>query len=168
MLSPNVDVFDPRSSVLIAPWGLQIARLMSGSKYYGWKSPGPAQQYWYTHYRIEGLVALKSLINVTMTESTFSKIDDPVIILYYYKDDQHQDSVVSVKRMNEMFTELGTPSQHKKEVALTDAGTHIIASSLFNSHLESVWTPVVNFMEGEMHLVPVNDTDWKPFLDTYN
>jgi pimeloyl-ACP methyl ester carboxylesterase len=165
MLSPNVDMFDPRSSILAAPWGLQIARQISGSKYYGWKASSLAQQYWYTHYRIEGLVALKSMINATMTESTFSKINDPILILYYYQDDQHQDSVVSVKRMQEMFSELGTTSQHKKEVALSDAGTHIIGSSLFNQHLESVWAPVVTFMEGEMFLVPVNDTDWKPFLD---
>lgn len=167
MLSPNVDMFDPRSSILVGPWGLQIARKMTGSKYYGWKGPGPAQKYWYTHYRIEGLVELKSMIKGTMNESTFSKINDPIIILYYYKDDQHQDNVVSVKRMKEMFSELGTPSSHKKEVALSDAGTHIIGSSIFNNHLESVWTPLIAFMEGEMHLVPVHDSDWKPFLDAY-
>jgi pimeloyl-ACP methyl ester carboxylesterase len=165
MLSPNVDclIHVLQSLRLRGDCNLQgksqVRNIMDGNP------QGPAQQYWYTHYRIEGLCALKSMINATMTETTFSKINDPILVIYYYRDDQHQDNVVSVKRMKEMFTELGTPRQHKKEVALSDAGTHIIGSSLFNQHLESVWTPVITFMEGEMHLVPVNDTDWKPFLD---
>ncbi len=165
MLSPNVDLYDPRSSLLASHWGLQIARKVMGSEYYGWDAPELAQQYWYTHYRIEGLTRLKAMINETMNQQTFSKINDPMIILYYYKDDDHQDKTVSVKRMKEMFRELGTPASEKVEVALPDAGTHIIGSSMFNTHLESVWTPVTAFMENVMHLKPVNDTDWKPFLD---
>lgn len=165
MMSPNVDMFDPRSFLLAGPWGLQIARHIIGSNYYGWKAPGPAQRYWYTRYRIEGLTGLKSMINTTMNKTTFSKIDDPLIILYYYKDESHQDQVVSVKRMREMIKELGTPSNQINEVVLSDAGTHIIGSSIFNDHIESLWTPITTFMEDVMHLTPVNNTDWRPFLD---
>jgi len=165
MMSPNVDMFDPRSFLLAGPWGLQIARRIMGSNYYGWQAPGLAQGYWYTRYRIEGLTRLKSMIKATMNKTTFSKIDDPLIMLYYYRDDRHQDDVVSVKRMKEMFKELGTPPEEKSEVALSDAGTHIIGSSIFNSHIESLWTPITRFMEVVMHIAPVNDTDWKPFLD---
>lgn len=167
MMSPNVDIYDPRSSMLAGHWGLQIARKIMGSEYYGWKAPGPAQQYWFTHYRIEALTRLKALINVTMTEATFSKVDEPLLMLYYYQDDEHQDKTVSVKRMKDMFSEIGTPADQKIEVPLPDAGTHIICSSLFNTHLESVWTPITSFMENVMHISPVNDTDWKPFLDQY-
>ncbi|MBK9982745.1 MAG: alpha/beta hydrolase [Saprospiraceae bacterium] len=167
MMSPNVDIYDPRSSMLAGHWGLQIARKIMGSDYYGWKAPGPAQQYWYTHYRIEELTRLKALINATMIKSTFAKVDEPLLMLYYYQDDDHQDKTVSVKRMKDMFSEIGTPLDQKKEIALADAGTHIICSSLFNTHLESVWTPITSFMENVMHIAPVNDTDWKPFLDQY-
>ncbi len=165
MMSPNVDMFDPRSSLLAGPWGLQIARHIMGSNYYGWNAPSLAQGYWYTRYRIEGLTSLKSMINATMSKTVFSKIDDPLIMLYYYKDDQHQDNVVSVKRMKELFQQLGTPPDQKYEFALSDAGTHIIGSSIFNSHIESLWLPITTFIEDVLHLTPVNDTDWKPFLD---
>ncbi|MEO6132169.1 MAG: alpha/beta hydrolase, partial [Saprospiraceae bacterium] len=165
MMSPNVDMFDPRSGLLAGHWGLHIARKIMGSEFYGWDAPPIAQQYWYTHYRIEGLTRLKAMINLTMNKSTFSKIDDPVLVLYYYKDDDHQDRIVSVKRMREMFSELGTPVAKKKEVAISDAGTHIIGSSIFNQHLESVWTPIKSFMEDVMHIAPVRDTGWKEFLD---
>lgn len=115
MMSPNVDIYDPRSSMLAGHWGLQIARKIMGSDYYGWKAPGPAQQYWYTHYRIEELTRLKALINATMIKSTFAKVDEPLLMLYYYQDDDHQDKTVSVKRMKDMFSEIGTPLDQKKK-----------------------------------------------------
>jgi pimeloyl-ACP methyl ester carboxylesterase len=165
MMSPNVDMYDQRSFLLGGHWGLQIARKILGSDYYDWHAPDRAQQYWYTHYRIEGLTCLKTMINATMNKTTFSKIDDPMLILYYYMDEDQQDKEVSVVRMNEMFDELGTLPTLKKEVALPDAGTHIIGSSIFNSHIESVWAPITSFLENVMHLEVINNSNWKPFLD---
>lgn len=166
MLSPNVDYFDPRSFMMSRPWGLQITRLILGSEFYGWKAPGAAQQYWYTNYRIEGIITLKSMIDETMTEDNFSKINDPIYLSFYYKDEDHQDNVVSVKRMKEMFEQVSTPPALKKEVAHADAGTHIIGSDLFNQNLASVWTPLVRYCEDVLHLTPVQDVDWKLFIDT--
>ena len=165
MMSPNIDLYDPRSFLLAEPFGLQIARKITGSEYYGWKAPGAAQSYWYTRYRIEGLCTLKSLINCTMNENTFQSVTDPLIMLYYYRDEENQDHIVSVKRMKEMYDQLGTPADQKREVALTDAGTHIIGSDIFNHHLESVWAPITAFCEEILSLTPVNETDWKPFVD---
>ncbi len=165
MLSPNIDMYDPRSSLLAKPWGLQIARKIMGSEYYGWKAPGPAQSYWYTRYRIEGLCTLKSIINATMHEETFQKVTDPLIMLYYYRDEANQDDVVSVSRMKEMYAQLGTTAEQKREVAVADAGTHIIGSEIFNHNLNSVWTPITLFCQEVLNLSVVNDTDWKPFLD---
>lgn len=165
MMSPNIDLYDPRSFVLTQPFGLQIARKINDSEFYGWKAPGPAQSYWYTRYRIEGLCTLKSLINCTMEEENFHQVTDPLIMLYYYRDDMNQDKVVSVKRMKEMYSQLGTQESMKKEVAIADAGTHIIGSDIFNHHIDSVWNPIIQFCEEVLNLTPVNDTDWKPFLD---
>lgn len=165
MMSPNVDLYDSRSFILTYPYGLQIARKLAGSKFYGWKGPGPAQDYWYTSYRIEGLCTLKSIINCTMTDETFAQVEDPLLLLYYYRDEEHQDQVVSVARMREMFQQLGTSDDMKTEVAIPDANTHIIGSDIFNSNLGSVWSPIIKFCEEVLNLNPVNDTDWKPFLD---
>lgn len=165
MMSPNVDLYDPRSSLLTKPWGLQIARKITGSEFYGWKAPGPAHTYWYTSYRIEGLCTLKSIINTTMNDETFRQVKDPLIMLYYYRDENNQDGVVSVERMREMYAALGTPSGQKREVSVADAGTHIIGSDIFNKNLDPVWKPIVQFCEAILNLTPVNDTDWKPFLD---
>jgi pimeloyl-ACP methyl ester carboxylesterase len=167
MLSPNVDYHDPRSFIMSAPWGLQITRLVLGSDFYSWRAPVPtaAEQYWYTRYRIEGLIILKSLIDEIMTKDTFGKINDPLYLTYYYKDEEHQDDVVSVKRMQEMYAQISTPAVLKNEVPLADAGTHIIGSDIFNPNLQSLWTPLTSWCENVLHLSIVNDVDWKPFLD---
>lgn len=165
MMSPNIDLYDSRSFLLSAPFGLQIARKIMDSEFYGWNAPGTAQSYWYTRYRIEGLCTLKSMINCTMNETTFEKVNEPLIMLYYYRDEQHQDQVVSVKHMREMYHQLGTPENQKRDVPVPDAGTHIIGSDIFNDNLQSVWDPIVSFCEEVLNLNVVNDTDWKPFLD---
>lgn len=165
MLSPNVDVADTRSGLLVKPWGLQLSRIILGSKFYGWKAPGPAQQYWYTRYRTEGLVSLKNLLNSTMTQETFQKVNQPLYMAYYYQDETHQDDVVSVKRMIDMYQQVGTPETQKRSNALADAGTHIIGCDLFNPQLGSLWEPMTQFCEEIVHLSVKDSVDWRPFLD---
>ena len=165
MMSPNIDLYDPRSFLLVQPWGLQLARVIMGGKFYSWSAPESAQNYWYTRYRIEGLIALKSMIDATMQESNFKKINTPVLLTYYFKDEAHQDSVVSVPRMKEMFQQLGTTPDQKREVALPDAGTHMIGCDIFNPHLESLWQPMTKYCEEVLKLSPVDTAGWKLFLD---
>jgi pimeloyl-ACP methyl ester carboxylesterase len=165
LFSPNIDYYDPRSFLMARPWGLQITRFILGSNFYGWKASGTAQQYWYTRYRIEGIITLKSILNETMTAETFSQIESPLFLSYYFRDEINQDKIVSVERMKEMFSGLGTPSDLKREVPLKNAGTHIITSDLFSNDLAEVWIPLTNFCEQVLQLTPVNDSDWKMFLD---
>ena len=165
LFSPNIDYYDPRSFMMAWPWGLQISRFILGSEFYGWKAPGAAQQYWYTRYRIEGLLVLKAIINKTMTEETFSKITKPVYMTFYYENENNQDKIVSVKRMEDMFAQLGTPEEKKKQVPLRKAGTHIITSDLFSNDIEEMWKPLITYCENILHLTPVYNSDWKPFLD---
>jgi pimeloyl-ACP methyl ester carboxylesterase len=165
MLSPNIDVHDPKSFMLTQPWGLQIARKIVGGNNYSWEAPEVAQQYWYTSYRVEELVTLKSVINKTMSTSTFEAIKDPVFLAYYYLDDEHQDDVVSVKRMLEMYDQLGTPESLKKSVALPNAGTHVIASDIFNTHLNTLWGSLTNYCEQVLKLPVADSSDYITFMD---
>jgi hypothetical protein len=67
--------------------------------------------------------------------------------------------------MREMYAALGTPDPLKREVALPDANTHIIASDMFNKDLEPLWAALVQFCEDVLRLAPVSDTDFRPYLD---
>ena len=166
LLSPNIDMRDPRAFLLSGPWGLQFARAVRLGKYYEWEAPLAAHPYWYTRYRLEGLTVLKTMIDAMMVDETFAAVDDPVLLTYYFRDDKHQDDIVSVHRMREMYAAFGTPVSLKRDIALPDANTHIIASDMFNQNLEPLWTVLVQFCEEVLQLTPVNDTDFRPYLDT--
>jgi pimeloyl-ACP methyl ester carboxylesterase len=155
MYSPNIDVYDSKSFLLTQHWGLQLARLVVGSKYYTFEASPEAQQYWNTKYRIEALIVLKSLINATMNENTFQQIHVPVFMGYYFKDETHHDDVVSIPRMMDMFEQISTSKELKRKVNFPDAGSHVIGSSYWNPNTKPVEDSTVKFLEEIMHLKPV-------------
>ena len=147
LMSPNIAIFDPNAWLLNNPWGLQIARLVLGSKYVDAKDQRPIyRNYWYYHYRIEGAVQLQEYLETAMTKKTFEKVHQPTLMLYYYKDEVHQDSVVRVDAMLKMFDQLGTPSNLKRSVAMPKAGNHVIGSFIKSKDIEGVEREVEKFM----------------------
>lgn len=147
LYSPNIDLYDPRSFLLTAPWGLQIAQLVKGSKYHTFDGPEGTKKYWNTQYRLEALVELKNMLNCSMKKETFQKVSQPVLTLYYYKDDHHQDDVVSVKAIKEMHSTLKTPSKNKRIVAMPNAGVHALASGIWNHHTDEIINETSRFFQ---------------------
>ena len=152
LYSPNIRVRTASASMLNDPWGYQIARLVTGSPYYGWDASGPRKQYWTTHYRLKALTELQELVETTMVPEVFGKVDVPVFTGYYYKNDSLQDETVSVEAIQEMFPQLG--SVQKRLVAFPEAGHHVIASSFTSHDLASVRDETIDFIETEMGLTP--------------
>jgi pimeloyl-ACP methyl ester carboxylesterase len=140
LYSPNIAINDPNAWLANNPWGLQIARLVLGSKYVVSKKDTRDiyRQYWYDRYRLEAVVALEEFLETTMTKQTFQKVKQPTLMLYYYKDEVHQDSTVKVSAMKEMFEELGTPSHLKRAIAMPNAGDHVISSYIRSRDVEGV------------------------------
>jgi len=157
MYSPNIDLYDSKSFLLTKPWGLQLARIVVGDKYYRFEASPEAQKYWNTKYRIEALIVLKSMIDETMNEATFRKIHIPVFMGYYFKDESHQDDVVSIPRMMEMFEQLETPKALKRKVNFPDAGYHVIGSSYWNTNTKPIEDSTVKFLEEIIKLQPVKN-----------
>jgi pimeloyl-ACP methyl ester carboxylesterase len=160
LMSPNIAINDPNAWLLNNHWGLQIAHLVTGSDYIESKEDhGPLyQQYWYTKYRSEAVVALEELLETAMNKETFEKVRQPAGFFYYYKDKIHQDSTVKVSAALEMFDQLGTPAGLKYKQAIPEAGTHVIGSSVRSHDVEGVKKGVVHFMTEILHLTPVSDT----------
>ena len=157
LYSPNVDVFDPNARVLLWPWGLQLARLITGSAWRSWE-PGPeATNYWYDRYRLEGTVALKALIDGSMNQATFSSIRQPTLVLGYYASESRQDSVISIPRMREMYEQLGTQEAQKIMHMLPDVGHHIMTSPYFSQDMNTVSSRTKSFLEESLPLVPGTD-----------
>ena len=155
LLSPNVVINDKNAWLLNDPWGLQIARTVLGSDER--KVDGRTEEYkkyWYTNYRIESLVELQEFVESTMNKSVFEKVSQPVLMLYYYKNEMEQDPVVRVDAMLKMFDELGTPEDLKRKVAIPNAGNHVLGSYITSKDLPSVETAIDNFV-GNVLKVPV-------------
>ncbi|MBC7721992.1 MAG: alpha/beta hydrolase [Pedobacter sp.] len=157
LYSPNIAINDSKAFLLNNPWGLQIARKVKHSYY---NTPTDTReiykQYWNTPYRLEAAVALEELLETTMTEATFKAVHQPTLVLYYYKDEQHQDSVVKVSATQDMMKQLGTPTEQKREVAMPKTEDHVIGSPIKSKDVEGVISETEKFMVEVLKMKVIN------------
>ena len=156
LYSPNIDFRDKSSSILTVPWGLQIARVFQGGNTIESPDPEDVRNYWQSKYRIEALVSVKVLLNLTMNSETFSRIHQPAFVGYFYKSEDEQDTRVSVVRMLDMFLELSTPIEKRRKVAFPDAGVHPVASSILSKDIKTVRFETFKFAEEVLDLSPTD------------
>jgi esterase/lipase len=157
LLSPNVAINNPAAFLLSKPWGLQIARSAYKGKYRITNTDFASEdcRYWNCKYRLEAIVYLQQLVESTMKKETFSKVNKPVFLGYYYKDEENQDKVVKVDAMLKMFDELGTPQNIKQKVAFPEAGNHPIGSKLFSKAWQDVEKAAYQFAEEKLGLTAI-------------
>lgn len=148
LMSPNIAIHDPRSWLLNKPWGLQIARMVTGSHYEtAADTTALYKKYWYYRYPLEAAVQLEEMLATSMKPEIFAKVRQPVLMLYYYRDATHQDQVVSIPAALKMFEELGTPRGEKIKESVPYAGDHVIGSYIKSKDLLTVQKDVEDFME---------------------
>jgi hypothetical protein len=97
-----------------------------------------------------------------MKESTFKKVTQPTLMLYYFKDKENQDPVVKVSAMKRMFVQLGTPDNLKREVAIPNAGAHVLGSPIRSRDVESVRKELEKFAIEILKLSPVAEVNTYP------
>ena len=163
LLSPNIAINDPFAWMLNDPWGLQIARMVKHGNYIVSDDDRPEyRRYWNKPYRLEAAVALEEYLETTMTSENFKKVEQPALVLYYYRDQVHQDSVVKVSAILKMFDELGTPSGLKRKLAMPNTGNHVIGSPIKSHDVKSVQDEIENFFITVLHISPDESLkDWK-------
>lgn len=153
LYSPNIEINDPNAWLLNNPWGLQIARLVKGSDFNTAGHDDAAyKKYWNYTYRLEATVQLQELLETTMVPATFSSIRQPVLALYYFKDENNQDKVVKVSAIQKMMKELGTPDSLKRSVAMANTGNHVLASPILSKDVAGVEKETSLFLQQVMKL----------------
>lgn len=157
-MSPNIAINDPLAFLANNPWGLQLARWVKDGLYNHTDGANDPQisRYWYTTYRLEAVSELQNLLESTMTKSTFKKVRQPILNLYYYKDEAHQDPTVKVTAILAMEKELGTPQDQKAAVAIPGAGAHVLGSSLTSGDVPGVEHAIYRFTEDILKLRPLH------------
>ncbi len=158
LYSPNIRINNKTAFILSKPWGLQIGRKVTKSKYRITNEDFDSKdcQYWNCKYRLEAVVYLQQLVEATMTKATFRNVTAPVFLGYYYKDEQHQDSTVKVDAMLKMFDQLGTSPGEKVKKAFPEAGNHVIGCEMTSGSLDEVINSTEDFAEKILKLHPVN------------
>ncbi|MCB0644885.1 MAG: alpha/beta hydrolase, partial [Phaeodactylibacter sp.] len=157
--SPNIDLANASSAILTYPWGLQVGRLVVGGTHRSFEMSPEAAPYWTTRYRVEGLVALRTLLNQTMKKSTFERVTKPLFLGYYYKNQEEQDDVISVPALLEFFDLVQTPADQKQLVAFKEAKSHVIGSTLTSREFEGVEAATFRFAEQILGLQAINTPD---------
>ena len=156
LFSPNIDLYDTNSNLLNGPWGFQLGKAVLGSEYRHVDGPDSVRKYWTMDYHINGLIALRELLDLTMTKSTFERIQSPVFLGYYYKDEVKKDEVVSIPAMKNFLQAIATDTSAIIEKAFPESGNHVIASKHWNPNWMQVQLEVEAFMIDALGLSPVN------------
>ena len=153
LYSPNIEINDPNAWLLNDAWGLQIARLVKKSNLNtAARGDSIYNQYWNHTYRLEATVQLEELLETTMLPTTFQQIKQPVLSLYYFKNEKEQDPIVKVSAIQKMMGQLGTAENLKKSVAIPEAGNHVLASPIQSKDIQSVEKETRLFLQEVMKL----------------
>ena len=148
LYSPNVAIASASARLVNGPWGLEMLRSVNGGDIRVLTGlPAECTYIWTDRYRIEGIVAVEELLERTMTAQTFSAVTLPTMVAYYYRDEEHQDDIVSVEAIREMVKQLGTPEHQLREHALAEVSGHVITSDCRTTGLDRVRQVSYEFVE---------------------
>lgn len=156
LYSPCMAVYNNALQLTTRPWGKQIMQAIMGDR----RPAGPDSlseraNYWLQGYSSDGLIVLQQVMDVVAKPEVYKSVQVPVFLGYYYKNEDEQDKVVSVKAMQEMFPLLGTPVAQKVEVSFPESGDHVIASHFTSKDVEGVRKATERFFENVLGLRPV-------------
>ena len=162
-MSPNIAINEPTAWLLNKPWGLQIARLATGSHYTDTiPIPGVDQklsnQYGYAKCRLESVCQLQEMVDSKMKKETFEKVLQPSLSLYYYKNEEEQDPTVKVSAILDMHDQLGTPDSLKEAIAIPNAGTHVIGCYYRSNDVPAVIAAIEKFAIEKLHMSLVENS----------
>jgi pimeloyl-ACP methyl ester carboxylesterase len=158
LLSPNIAINDPAAWVLNNHWGLQAARMIKGKYNTSAETSAAYKKFWYHTYRMEGAVQLEELLETSMKSSVFEKVHQPLLLLYYFRDEEHQDQVVKVSGMKRMFRQVSTPPELKMEKALPTTGDHVVGSYIKSKDPGSVRAECEKFASDILKMPVVSDS----------
>lgn len=121
--------------------------------------------YWYPDQYYTALQSLEELRRFASRDQYFEKIEQPVLILAYYKDEENQDGAASVKAMEETLSKFSSTknSTGNKLVKLPDA-EHVMMSRYVTTDKDTIFKTIQPFIEQFMPETPApqTDTTWTP------
>ncbi len=150
LCSPFYDYVDAMGRIFEYPGGQRFAELLKGKVNYAKRGPTSIegwQGYWYGKRYLSSVKTLDDLRKLTAEESVYKRITDPVLLLYYYRDEKHQDGGASVAAMKEAYSKFnaGRPNPKSRAVVIAD-GDHVLMSKWVKADKPRVEEACVRFL----------------------
>lgn len=127
LLSPNFHPRDPKSRILLWPWGRVLARIVSGPERC-WEARNAEQErHWDTCYATEALLPMMGLVERVRTMD-LEAVSTPALVLY-----STDDEVVDPQATAELFGRLGSsPKRLVTFAGSSDPAQHILAGDIMS------------------------------------
>ncbi|WP_138482508.1 alpha/beta hydrolase [Dyadobacter bucti] len=162
LYSPCMAVANSSMKLITGPWGKQILHSVMGEYREPTDEDAERAKFWLQRYHTNGLITLQQMIDAISRPEVFEKIKMPAFVGYYYKNEKEQDEVVSVKAIQNMFPELGTPENLKVLKAFPESGDHVISSRLRSKDVKGVYEATDEFFQQKLGLKPVEKNILQP------
>ncbi len=142
LASPFYDFTNPLGGLYEFSWGKEFGHLVLGKirKSTEEQKRDPSSAFWYRDQYLAAVQNVSDLREFVLNSDPFSKITSPVLMFYYFKNDQEQDKSASVKSMLNAFDKIqknGKASPLNKAVRL-DIGDHVLFSKFMVSDKERI------------------------------
>ncbi|PPK88727.1 alpha-beta hydrolase superfamily lysophospholipase [Neolewinella xylanilytica] len=160
-IGPNVEDDQPGASLLMSPWGHELAHLAAlGQNRKITHDEPEAAQYFDTIYPAEALVQLQILVQTTMRDTTFESIECPVLTLYYKENFFQKDQHVEVTRLPEIQDLFVTPEDKKQLITLPTPKSHFMASDIKSEDWMATQRVIVEFCRSVLGMEPLHSVDY--------
>ncbi|MBF3378341.1 alpha/beta fold hydrolase [Leptospira borgpetersenii serovar Balcanica] len=151
LVSPFYDFTSPWGGIYQFSWGKNFAHLVMGKirKSTQEQKQDPASAFWYRDQYLAAVQNLSDLREYILGTDPFSKITSPVLLFYYYKNEQEQDKSASVPSMLNAFGKLnhnGKASPFNKAVKV-ETGDHVLFSKYMKSDKDLILKETKEFIQ---------------------
>ncbi|CAN5513771.1 alpha/beta hydrolase [soil metagenome] len=106
-------------------------------------------EFWYTEQNYEALFSLEDLKDFAAREEIFQEVTVPVLLFYYYKNENEQDQAASVAAMLQAFDKFGVskkPHPLNRKINVKD-GDHVMFSKYVQADRKLIFKETFSFLE---------------------
>jgi len=164
LASPFFAFRDPTAEILTLPGGLSVAEALLGPERRVPLDPDDPEDHripgfedhWYAAYPLSAVRELAQVARLVDRREILTRVGAPSLLLYYHRDEEHQDvaaSVAAMRRAHRRFPDGPT----RREVAIAE-GDHVLLSSWVRADLDRAEEAIVRFLE-DVFPGPVPATD---------
>lgn len=151
LASPFYDFTNPFGGLYQFSWGKGFGHLLMGKirKSTEEQKRDPASAFWYRDQYLASVQNVSDLREFILGTDPFSKITSPVLMFYYYKSDEEQDTTASVKSMLKAFEKIqrnGKANPFNKIVRI-EMGNHVLLSKYMKSDKDLILKEEKEFLK---------------------